>query len=718
MLQLDPVTQAALEAAPTPTGRAQAVLSSISGAITVTVYDGTGAVKGSGTMASLGTLSANVIVLGTSSDFAVSETGTPDPATWTIEFKNAASPVKWMKGTFGLSSSPTAEFKWSLATWTNGQTGTISNSYATVRKNEILTDATDSFNVAQATQNSPPQWAVSTPSSLTLAKGSSYSFTGYAYDADGDVLTYSVSPTYAGISIPNGILTIGSTATEAVRNLTIRITDPSGAYDDHPCTVTIQASTGTILWDGSSADGNFGEWQQQPDKYPGRVGWGAQVPNYGCPPRVNLPAVDDAGAAITYQYRIDPGTGALPPGGPTGELINLVKREAATDPAASIVVGPTRGSSPYAIRFTVKSLYDPSPQRRPDYSKATFTLAENASQDCDVSLWGPKVEVDPVTGVNVNGTGTTTGPPNPVKHRSRLYGSKVSRFNMLPSQQTRWASVSIRLPPASEFTFGKLGRPVADQGRPYKWGPTLVMWAPEDNVLDEILAIRLTGEDTYLNGRPSSTPVSWQFTHIWDTRFNPTSDPHYSQIFRYSGFSPNADGSGEWADVRDFPTDTQYAGLTGAAACRAALANLNQGNWTDFVARIRPDMRTVEQGGQGSIELWMRFGGATYHDASPNPWIKVLNIRPKTMTHPNRGYTGSGTIDGYSYTGGLFRHGIACNLEPGSTATTSLSYSIGMYVATENVVWHRSNMNIHFANMKVGDSACSFNQMSPDGSMP
>jgi hypothetical protein len=229
----------------------------------------------------------------------------------------------------------------------------------------------------------------------------------------------------------------------------------------------------------------------------------------------------------------------------------------------------------------------------------------------------------------------------------------------------------------------------------------MVMWAPEDNILDEILALRLTGEDAYAFG--ASNPMSWQFDHIWDNRFNPTTNPPYYQQFRYSAYSPGP--GGEWADESDFPTDTQYAGLTGPAACRAALANLNQGNWTDFVARIKPDMRPPSQGGQGFIELWMRFGGATHTDTSPNPWIKVLHILPKWTTR-NRG--------GPSVS--PWEHGIACNLESGSTATTSLSYSIGMYVATENVVWHPRNLNIHFANMKVGDAACTFSQMSPDGS--
>lgn len=243
MLQLDSVTQAALEAAATPTARAQAVLTSISGAVTVTVYDGSGNVKGSGSMTKLGTLSANVIVLDPTTSFSVSSTGTPDPATWTIEFKNGSN--KWMKGSFGLSSSPSAEFKWSLGTWTSGQAGTISNAYATVQKREVLIDVTDTFNVEESTSNSPPVWTSGTPSTLSRSRGSTYDFKPHAYDADGDSpLTYTLEGTqYTGITLVNGVLTIATAATLATRTLTIRVKDPSGAYDDHTCVVTITAAS-------------------------------------------------------------------------------------------------------------------------------------------------------------------------------------------------------------------------------------------------------------------------------------------------------------------------------------------------------------------------------------------------------------------------------------------------------------------------------------------
>lgn len=242
MLQLDPTTQASLEAAATPNARAAAILSALSGTITITVRDGAGATKGSGTMASFGTQSANVIVLNDVTSFTVSETGTPDPATWTIEFANAGG--RSVKGTFGLYTSPVAEFKWSLDSWENGQSGTIASAYCTVRKNEVLSDATDEFNVTGAPTNTAPVWLGTTPTSLSLPVNGTYDFGVHTYDPDEQtlVITKTGGP---GTITSSGVYTAPSTAQSTT--LVLQVSDGIASSSTSVPTSIYVPSTG-IVW--------------------------------------------------------------------------------------------------------------------------------------------------------------------------------------------------------------------------------------------------------------------------------------------------------------------------------------------------------------------------------------------------------------------------------------------------------------------------------------
>ena len=260
MLYLDLTTMGLLENSPTPSGRAAAVLASLTGPITVTVRDGSGNVKGQGTMTNFGTLSSNVIVVGQVDSFEVTETGSPDPATWTVEFSNESG--RLVKGRFGLASNPYSEFKWTLPTWEDGQSGTISNTYLTVPKREVLQDATSDFDVAATPTNTAPVWTQGTPSSLTLAAGGTYNLASHAYDADGNVLTFS-KVSGSGTVASNGLFTAGSTSGTVV----VRVSDGLLSADTSiyitvttvaPATYIIPAngaSNTSRTYDGSSTTG-------------------------------------------------------------------------------------------------------------------------------------------------------------------------------------------------------------------------------------------------------------------------------------------------------------------------------------------------------------------------------------------------------------------------------------------------------------------------------
>lgn len=119
MLALDATTRAEYDAESTASAAAQAVIDALADPVTVRIYDGAGAVKGSGTMATpWATQSAGVITVAELSSFTVSAAGTPD-GTWYLRFESGSA---WVRGTFGHEG---ADFSWSLPTWAAGQSGRI-----------------------------------------------------------------------------------------------------------------------------------------------------------------------------------------------------------------------------------------------------------------------------------------------------------------------------------------------------------------------------------------------------------------------------------------------------------------------------------------------------------------------------------------------------------------------------------------------------------------
>jgi hypothetical protein len=121
-LVLDSATLADYIAVNDAAARALAVRNALADPVTVRVYDGGGQIMGQGTMAApWGTAAGDTLTIGEVTAFNVLVSGTPDPSTWYLRFESGA---RWVRGAFGMSASGAA-FRWSLASWSAGQLGTI-----------------------------------------------------------------------------------------------------------------------------------------------------------------------------------------------------------------------------------------------------------------------------------------------------------------------------------------------------------------------------------------------------------------------------------------------------------------------------------------------------------------------------------------------------------------------------------------------------------------
>lgn len=224
MLILDATTLAEYLSAGTPALQAQAVIDALDDPVQVRVYDGAGNQKGAGTMqAPWATQAGGLITFGEFSSFAAEVSGTPD-ANWYLRFESGS---RWLRGSFGLQGSG-AEGTWSLPTWAAGQAGVLGTATAGVPTNTAPS-------------------LVGAPQTLAYSQGvgGSYGFAAHVYDPDGGPFTYALTGTvYSGITInaSSGVLTIGATATAAVRNLVLRVTDSGGLSTDWPVQVTISAT--------------------------------------------------------------------------------------------------------------------------------------------------------------------------------------------------------------------------------------------------------------------------------------------------------------------------------------------------------------------------------------------------------------------------------------------------------------------------------------------
>ena len=223
----DATTTAAYEAATTAQARAQAIVASLTGTISVKVFNGSNVEMGSGTMASpWATAVSGVVVMGEVTEFTVGTTGTPD-AGWYIRFQNA-DVSRWAKGSFGLAASG-QDFTWSLDSWEDGQTGTIGT--ATII----------------ASGNEAPVFTVAPTAASIAPTGGTIQFT--AVDPEEDLIIYSLTTTRPGITINSstGLVTVTSAAAGTLGNIVVRASD-GVLTASTTCSVTVASTSGGIKW--------------------------------------------------------------------------------------------------------------------------------------------------------------------------------------------------------------------------------------------------------------------------------------------------------------------------------------------------------------------------------------------------------------------------------------------------------------------------------------
>lgn len=222
----DAATTAAYQAATTAAARAAAIVASLTGTISVKVFNGSNVEMGAGTMAApWSTASGGVVTLGEVASFEVGTTGTPD-AGWYIRFQNGDA-TRWVRGSFGLLGSG-QDFTWSLATWEVGQAGNIGT--ATII----------------ASGNEAPVFTVAPTSASIASTGGTIQFT--AADPEGGSIFYSLTTTRAGITISPtaGLVTVTAAAAGTSGNIVVQASDGI-LTASATCAVTV-SGYGTIKW--------------------------------------------------------------------------------------------------------------------------------------------------------------------------------------------------------------------------------------------------------------------------------------------------------------------------------------------------------------------------------------------------------------------------------------------------------------------------------------
>lgn len=250
MATLDATTAAEYAAEVNASARAQVILDALVDPVYAKVYTSSDVVVGSGAMSSpWATVVDDTLTTATLDDFFVSTTGEPD-GSWYLRFESGS---RYVDFTFGLPGEG-AEATWSLSSFTVGARAGISSGVIAVKGNR------------------DPEWN-GAPSELSFTQGTAgtYNFAQHVSDPDEDPLTYSlVGTSYTGVSIgpTTGILSVGATATAAVRSLTVRATDPDGLTADWPVTVSILASSTRDVWfTGAFESGQVLDYTGQTDGF-------------------------------------------------------------------------------------------------------------------------------------------------------------------------------------------------------------------------------------------------------------------------------------------------------------------------------------------------------------------------------------------------------------------------------------------------------------------
>ena len=282
-------------------------------------------------------------------------------------------------------------------------------------------------------------------------------------------------------------------------------------------------STAEIIWSGDFSTGDFTQWHSSEGPPPEGVIPFWHMPAYGRP--------------INYGSQEAPQIG-------NGDLMELVAATARTVNGVSYAQGPTRGSSEYSAKFTVKS------------------LAGGGSEpaDCDT--------------VCSNGRRRTA---------LSMQATHPDYYNAIPWRVTRWYSCSFYLPSDYLANTSSWG------------GPTCGLKPKNETNNDHTLDVGLeTGAWVIGNTWSNTHPIPALGTYPWQyVMFY--SGNHEGLPYPRSNSHPNGPF---WPDgAVHFPDET---------TSHAALKSVNLGGWTDWVVQFNGDSRGAGDGGQGFLRVWKR----------------------------------------------------------------------------------------------------------------
>lgn len=322
---LDEATKSGYDALTLASDRAAYVVASLTGTVSIEVYDSINVLRASGTMQSpWATASGSTITVGevTGAGINVTSGGVPG-ALWYCQFKSG---TRFVRGTFGVQGSG-RDFTWSLSSFQTGSRGSLGT---------VVMSSTGSV-----ITNSPPVWT--TVPTITITRGTSISFPGqgYVYDPDNDAMVFAIEagtlPTGVTFNTATGVLTAASDA-PLVTGAGPIVVSADDASTTVPVSNTALPSISGTTTSGSILTGTTGTWAGTlPITYVYQ--WLRNgVPIASATAVTYTLGVADVGALISFRVT------ATNPGG--------------TAPATSATVGPITTSTPgtLSVSFTLTSV--------------------------------------------------------------------------------------------------------------------------------------------------------------------------------------------------------------------------------------------------------------------------------------------------------------------------------------------------------------------------
>ena len=287
--------------------------------------------------------------------------------------------------------------------------------------------------------------------------------------------------------------------------------------------------TADIIWSGDFSTGDFTQWHRRE---------GPPTQNSPADELIQFPQMPAYGRPIQYglQNIIHVGN---------GDLCSLVSVDGRSKNGITYPRGPTRGSSPYALKLTVKS------------GQGGGVEPEN----CDNGICE--------------------------RRRTGLSMQSVHSdyYNAMPYQQISWFSFSIYVP--ADFHRNQTS-----------WGGPMMSVKPKNDA---------GGPGNSGAFTISAQGKSWHIVHRWDDRY-PVPDLTQIPYWQSGQYTMDLVGEDHvpFPDTNFVPD--LLGDYPDVAASQAALADLNLGGWTDWVVQWRPDARSAANGGSGFINVWKRAG--------------------------------------------------------------------------------------------------------------